>query len=269
MAGSYRARHAHARHLRPAPRRAHGGRTCCAGPAALERAARAPGGRRPARPARRHARAAPRPRARGARGRRARCSPAIGGALAPGAEVVLVPGNHDHALVAPWLEAAAARRRRRSGSPRRSRRATRRRARAAIGARCWRPRALSVAYPGVWLRDDVYATHGHYLDLHATLPTLRAARRRRSWRGSCARRRRRRPTPDDYERGARADLRLARRRSRARARDGRGARAPAARRQAWRAAAAAAAAGRCAARAARRRVPARRRRHQPRSASAR
>jgi hypothetical protein len=28
------------------------------------------------------------------------------------------------------------------------------------------------AYPGVWLRDDVYATHGHYLDLHLTVPTL-------------------------------------------------------------------------------------------------
>ena len=25
-------------------------------------------------------------------------------------------------------------------------------------------------YPGVWLRDDVYATHGHYCDLHTTVP---------------------------------------------------------------------------------------------------
>ena len=25
-------------------------------------------------------------------------------------------------------------------------------------------------YPGVWLRDDVYATHGHYLDRHTTVP---------------------------------------------------------------------------------------------------
>jgi hypothetical protein len=30
----------------------------------------------------------------------------------------------------------------------------------------------TVAYPGVWLRDDVYATHGHYLDLHTTLPAF-------------------------------------------------------------------------------------------------
>jgi hypothetical protein len=29
---------------------------------------------------------------------------------------------------------------------------------------------LRFAYPGVWLRDDVYATHGHYVDAHLTLP---------------------------------------------------------------------------------------------------
>jgi hypothetical protein len=29
-----------------------------------------------------------------------------------------------------------------------------------------------MAYPGVWLRDDVYAIHGHYADVHATVPTF-------------------------------------------------------------------------------------------------
>ncbi len=29
---------------------------------------------------------------------------------------------------------------------------------------------VRAAYPGVWLRDDVYATHGHYLDRHTTAP---------------------------------------------------------------------------------------------------
>ena len=29
---------------------------------------------------------------------------------------------------------------------------------------------LDVAYPGCWLRDDVYALHGHYSDRHATVP---------------------------------------------------------------------------------------------------
>ena len=27
-------------------------------------------------------------------------------------------------------------------------------------------------YPGVWLRDDVYATHGNYLDAHTEMPTI-------------------------------------------------------------------------------------------------
>ena len=34
------------------------------------------------------------------------------------------------------------------------------------------PRTVRVAYPGVWLRDDVYATHGHYIDRHITVPML-------------------------------------------------------------------------------------------------
>jgi hypothetical protein len=29
-----------------------------------------------------------------------------------------------------------------------------------------------VAYPGLWVRPDVYAMHGHYLDCHLTIPTL-------------------------------------------------------------------------------------------------
>ena len=31
---------------------------------------------------------------------------------------------------------------------------------------------MRVAYPGLWVREDVYATHGHYLDSHLTIPTL-------------------------------------------------------------------------------------------------
>ena len=34
------------------------------------------------------------------------------------------------------------------------------------------PARVEVAYPGLWLRDDVYATHGHYLDVHVTIPTI-------------------------------------------------------------------------------------------------
>ena len=34
------------------------------------------------------------------------------------------------------------------------------------------PAHVRVAYPGVWLRDDVYATHGHYGDRHNAVPIL-------------------------------------------------------------------------------------------------
>jgi hypothetical protein len=95
----------------------------------------------------------------------------LAGALAPGAEVVIVPGNHDHRLLRGWLE-------RRAGEP----------APAPLGLDApvdWRdgeplatlagwlaPAAVRAFYPGVWLRDDVYATHGHYADVHTTVPLL-------------------------------------------------------------------------------------------------
>jgi hypothetical protein len=92
-------------------------------------------------------------------------------ALGPDAQVVVVPGNHDHALLNGWLEtlgrdAAPApmgleeRLTPAQASPLAERLAE------ALGAR-----RTEVAYPGLWLRDDVYATHGHYLDVHGTVPT--------------------------------------------------------------------------------------------------
>jgi hypothetical protein len=95
----------------------------------------------------------------------------LGGALGAGGEVVVVPGNHDHALVAPWLERRGAHveppplgleeHPGPAASP----------ATEAI-AQWVAPAKLTVAYPGIWLRDDVYATHGHYLDRHTTVPTF-------------------------------------------------------------------------------------------------
>jgi hypothetical protein len=34
------------------------------------------------------------------------------------------------------------------------------------------PAAVRACYPGVWLREDVYATHGHLGDRHTTVPML-------------------------------------------------------------------------------------------------
>jgi len=96
---------------------------------------------------------------------------ALGAALGPDAELVLVPGNHDHELLSPWLE-----RRGGAGGPgpiglqeRAGPQATQALAQlaAAVG-----PARFDVAYPGLWLRRDVYATHGHYLDRLITIPTF-------------------------------------------------------------------------------------------------
>lgn len=96
---------------------------------------------------------------------------AAGAALGADGEIVLVPGNHDHALVAPWLE-----RRHRDEAPPPLGLAETASVlasdTAAVLAQAAQPARLTLAYPGVWLRDDVYAMHGHYLDRHITVPTL-------------------------------------------------------------------------------------------------
>ena len=38
--------------------------------------------------------------------------------------------------------------------------------------RCMGGSPVALAYPGLWVRDDVYATHGHYLDCHSEAPTF-------------------------------------------------------------------------------------------------
>jgi hypothetical protein len=89
----------------------------------------------------------------------------IGEAMA-GREVLLGPGNHDHRIVEPQLEALAA-----AGTELGLEHLSDPLAAPATeiddrlgGAR------LRIAYPGVWLREDVYAIHGHYMDCHMTLP---------------------------------------------------------------------------------------------------
>jgi predicted phosphodiesterase len=92
----------------------------------------------------------------------------LGAAVGDG-RVVIVPGNHDYHLLDGWLE-----RRRLDGA-------------APLGLEQHiridpGPLAeltsgmgktdVELAYPGVWLRPNVYATHGHYLDRHLTVPSF-------------------------------------------------------------------------------------------------
>lgn len=94
----------------------------------------------------------------------------LGEAL-PGRRITYVAGNHDHHVVAGWLE-------------------ERRLAGLALGleertgpgsstvlsriAERMPGNEIELAYPGVWLGPGVYAAHGHYLDCHMTVPRLEA-----------------------------------------------------------------------------------------------
>ncbi len=96
---------------------------------------------------------------------------AWGQALGAAGEIVLVAGNHDHGLVSPWLRGRGARR---VPAPLGLDAGTGPRASPAVGrlAKAAAPAKLTVRYPGLYLRDDVYATHGHYLDCLTTLPAF-------------------------------------------------------------------------------------------------
>ncbi len=85
---------------------------------------------------------------------------------AVGGRATIVPGNHDHRLVSGWLE-------QRTGPELGLA--------DVAGLDAWPATLLrdalpgveiEVSYPGIWIRDDVYATHGHYLDRHLTIPTF-------------------------------------------------------------------------------------------------
>ena len=92
------------------------------------------------------------------------------GRVMAGRSVVIVPGNHDHALAEPFLA-----RLRLAGEelPAEAEWPVEASDGAAGRIAEWMPDVkLTLAYPGLRLRDDVYATHGHYLDLHLTIPRL-------------------------------------------------------------------------------------------------
>jgi UDP-2,3-diacylglucosamine pyrophosphatase LpxH len=80
--------------------------------------------------------------------------------------VTIVPGNHDHRFAEPLLERLSLQG---EALGLEQRHGPAEGATAAIDE--WLgPAALEIAYPGLWLRDDVYATHGHYMDPHLRLP---------------------------------------------------------------------------------------------------
>jgi hypothetical protein len=96
----------------------------------------------------------------------------LGQALGRDGELLLLGGNHDHGLVAGWIDARLLTER--SGFLELEQRIVPRDA-GPLAARLAEeaaPARVQVAYPGVWLRDDVFAIHGHYSDLHTTVPTF-------------------------------------------------------------------------------------------------
>jgi len=83
---------------------------------------------------------------------------AIGKRLGPNRELILVPGNHDRRFVAPWIQAMGPRLSIDSSVPLDAT------PELAIVSEWLAPARVSARYPGVWLAERVWATHGHYLN---------------------------------------------------------------------------------------------------------
>ncbi len=122
----------------------------------------------------------------------------VGRALGADGELIVTAGNHDHGMVAGWIDGRLMTEpsgflglEHRIDPPQAGVLA------AALAERA-APARMQIVYPGVWLRDDVYAIHGHYSDLHATIPTFErlAAGAMARWAVSLPERA---ATPDDYE----------------------------------------------------------------------
>jgi predicted phosphodiesterase len=93
------------------------------------------------------------------------------GEVLPDKRITMLAGNHDHRVVADWLEDLRLARTplelEQRTSPAASRIASE------IAQKLPR-NELELAYPGVWLRPGTYAHHGHYIDAHMTIPRLEA-----------------------------------------------------------------------------------------------
>lgn len=85
-----------------------------------------------------------------------------------GRPVIFVPGNHDHRLAEPLLEEVAI-----ANEPLGLEHRGPADTEPATRVADWLGDAeLSIAYPGIWLRKDVYAMHGHYMDCHMRVPRV-------------------------------------------------------------------------------------------------
>jgi hypothetical protein len=85
---------------------------------------------------------------------------AIGAQMGSQREVIVVPGNHDIALLRPWLRTHGIAPHLDARIPADATPQMRRLTDSLAPAR------VRVHYPGIWLSDAVWATHGHYLDRH-------------------------------------------------------------------------------------------------------
>jgi hypothetical protein len=83
-------------------------------------------------------------------------------------EVTIVPGNHDYRLAEPLLDRLSLEGTASLGLEHHDQAPGD--GAGAVIDRWLGPARLRISYPGLWLREDVYATHGHYMDAHLSLP---------------------------------------------------------------------------------------------------
>jgi UDP-2,3-diacylglucosamine pyrophosphatase LpxH len=120
---------------------------------------------------------------------------AVGSRLGSEREVVVVPGNHDGGFVRSWVRAL--------GEELRPETPVQADVTPALERLCsWlEPARVTVRYPGVWLSDSIWATHGHYLDWHLLPVSAYGVAR-----GLLGRPPRTAALPIDYERGRRPSV---------------------------------------------------------------
>lgn len=113
----------------------------------------------------------------------------------PGKRVTILAGNHDHKVVADWLEDLRLEHKPLGLETRTTADHSKI---AKVLADRMPHNEVELAYPGVWLRPGTYAHHGHYIDLHMSIPRVEAIAAHASARvtGGLPDGAR---TPDDYE----------------------------------------------------------------------